>query len=527
MRRYSHYPPMATTGTSAFCRRHSCVEADKATLFCTYSTPVTTYEFKNNSVIVHAWGTTTRQYYPYASISSNESKLHFTIPRCAIGGISIDTTEKFNMVEVCSAHVCVYLSDYESETTILLPTSIVIFDYTATVQAWKEGTRKFFHTLKCTGKPICEVIDCIVCWEHLYNYQCWTTTQIVSVVFASLVTLIFCRLLSPLFKCLWWVIPETFRTLKKLMITIFNIIRCRRRKYTFPKFPSYAKRKTERYTRILPITLMAVRLCYACSDVVSFTSTSHNCEFNGTIERCTVDHVATLHLQPIGQELCLLLRDSKDQPAGTISLRLHNVAYHCQQKTQYYTRDHSFHTESNHQCWNTKSCTGETCKGTTTSSKIPELSHYANQRPGFTYCSPSCKCFWCDWCFRCTETCIFYRHYAEPQSTDIYRVFSCPSWPITVQGTITTNMMHQENHHNFVLQPATPHRWNQLQVALTATASPNFPILGNFFVSNGEKTAIVDPSPINQLLPYSIGQLQCDTLEDAKKFDKCRYSPTS
>ncbi|VDO28781.1 unnamed protein product [Haemonchus placei] len=55
----------------------------------------------------------------------------------------------------------------------------------------------------------------------------------------------------------------------------------------------------------------------------------------------------------------------------------------------------------------------------------------------------------------------------------------------------------------------------------------NFPILSSFFVSDGKKTAIVDPSPANQLLPYSIGQLQCDSLEDVTTFNECRSSPTS
>ncbi|KAK6031874.1 hypothetical protein OSTOST_01959 [Ostertagia ostertagi] len=51
-----------------------------------------------------------------------------------------------------------------------------------------------------------------------------------------------------------------------------------------------------------------------------------------------------------------------------------------------------FYTESHHQCWNTQSCTGETCRGITTSTNIYEFSHYAKNNPGYTYCSPSCKC---------------------------------------------------------------------------------------------------------------------------------------
>ncbi|KAK6751107.1 hypothetical protein RB195_002839 [Necator americanus] len=160
-----------------------------------------------------------------------------------------------------------------------------------------------------------------------------------------------------------------------------------------------------------------------------------------THEQCSFSETVSLQLQPIEQDVCLLLRNNKNQPAGTISLRIHDIAYACQQKTECYTRDHKFYTEFHHQCFNSKSCKGETCKG------------IAKENPGFTYCSPSSKCLWCDWCFRCKESCIF-KVYAWATSDTIYRIFTCPTWSITVTGTTTLETPTRKQQHEFVLQPA-------------------------------------------------------------------------
>ncbi|KIH47035.1 hypothetical protein ANCDUO_22912 [Ancylostoma duodenale] len=299
------------SGTAAFRRRHPCVESEEANAFCAYLSEVTTYEAKNTSIMIKAWGTTMRTYYPYKELPSNATTPHFTVPQCATGGLQIDTTEKFEMIEICNVHVCIYISDHEPKSRILLPTLVVLFDYVTSIQAWTNGTRQFRATLKCKGKTICEIVVTFLRMPLVDEYQTSSFT-------------------------------------KKVITFIIQRIGDRRRKYTLPQFPSYSKRRTHKFSRTTLALAMLLQLVQPCSDVVSVTSTSNNCKFDGTTETCIVDQAVTLHLQPIGQESCLLLRGSNSQPAGTISLRLHNVTYQCQQKTQYYTHDHSIHTESNH-----------------------------------------------------------------------------------------------------------------------------------------------------------------------------------
>ncbi|EPB74949.1 Pao retrotransposon peptidase [Ancylostoma ceylanicum] len=521
--------PSETTGTPAYCRRYPCISPQYANTFCAYSTPVTIYHHNNDTIIIKAWGTTTRTYYPPLESSQTPSLSSYIIPRCTVGGILIDTTEQFDMVETCSSFACVYISNYSSNSKILLPSSIVIFQYTVKLTAWREGKQVFQRTQTCEGKPICEILDCFICWEHIFNPHCWTTTEIVITIASSLLLIITCRLISPALLCAWWLLKKLIQTAKKCLVKMFT---CGRRSgtHTLPSFPSY--RRPSRRTRkvsslILLVYITAIQPTNQCSHIVATSSTSQYCESNSTDEQCYFDQATTLQLQPIGQDVSLLLRNSKNEPAGTISIRVQDIAYTCRQKTEYYTRDHKFYTESHHQCWNSLSCKGETCKGVTTSTNIAEFSSYAKKHPGFTYCSPSCKCLWCDWCFWCKETCLFYKVYAYPESKTTYRVFTCPAWSVTVAGTIVLETSKLREKHDFVLHPARPHTWNKIELTLTATTVPNLPILSSYFLTDGEVVSKVEQSPAGQLIPHSVGQLQCTSENSARTFSSCTFSATA
>ncbi|KAK6727520.1 hypothetical protein RB195_005293 [Necator americanus] len=164
--------PSKVTGTPAYCRRYPCTSPQDARSFCAYSTPVTAYHHDNSSIIIKAWGTITRTYYPALEPSQKSSLPGYIILRWTIGGILIDTMEQFDMVEACSSFACIYISNYSSNRKILLPSSIAIFQYTVKLTAWKKGKQIFQETKTCEGKPICEILDCFICWEHILNPHC-------------------------------------------------------------------------------------------------------------------------------------------------------------------------------------------------------------------------------------------------------------------------------------------------------------------------------------------------------------------
>ncbi|KAK6031875.1 hypothetical protein OSTOST_01960, partial [Ostertagia ostertagi] len=356
-------------------------------------------------------------------------------------------------------------------------------------------------------KPICDLIECFFCWENVFNLHCWTTTEIVITATVSFLSLIACRLISPALKCFWWLLKKLFRLLQRLTGEI-NPCRTRHDKYVIPHFPSYKRTVSQRLIRKTPIMTLVLHLVCpsnACSDVVSISGTVQHCKVNSTNEQCEFDEAVTLQMQHVGQDVCLLLRNYKNEPAGVISLRIHDIAYSCQERTEYYTRDHKFYTESHHQCWNTQSCTGETCRGITTSTNIYEFSHYAKNNPGYTYCSPSCKML--------METCLFYKVYAWPKSKTIYRIFTCPVWSITITGTITLRTSTKDEEHNFILNPARPHVWNSIELTLTATTVPNLPIcVKAYFLTDG--------SPRTTPMQSERGHL-------VEKFSSCQFSPAT
>ncbi|VDO22979.1 unnamed protein product [Heligmosomoides polygyrus] len=92
------------TGTTAFCGHHTCSPTKTANLFCAYPTPVTTYQHGNVSIVIKAWGTTVRTYYPNM-MSPSHATDSYSIPRCTVGGILIETTDTFDMVEACSSFI--------------------------------------------------------------------------------------------------------------------------------------------------------------------------------------------------------------------------------------------------------------------------------------------------------------------------------------------------------------------------------------------------------------------------------------
>ncbi|VDL77603.1 unnamed protein product [Nippostrongylus brasiliensis] len=221
---------------------------------------------------------------------------------------------------------------------------------------------------------------------------------------------------------------------------------------------------------------------------------------------------------------CLLLKNKENRVKATGAIRLYQISHICKQKTEYFTRDHQFVTESIHQCYNAGICKNEVCTSIKPEERISEFSPMSNSNPGYTFCVPSCGCFWCNWCFHCKSTCLFYRCYATSTSSTVYRIFSCPTWSIQAEGIITLRSEDSTTFQKFTLQPGIPFVWNKLQLTLAGTITPDLPILSGYFITDDEIVSRIDPSPQGHLLPNSPGQLQCKTKEDAVTFKKCIFA---
>ncbi|PIO62551.1 hypothetical protein TELCIR_15886, partial [Teladorsagia circumcincta] len=427
------------SGSPAFCRHHKCAAPTIKSVFCVYYSPVTTFDLMNSSIIVRAWGTIPKEYFSHKDdVQSSESSYLF--PICKKGGITVKTTTMLDILEAYSSTTCIYIKSYETDTLVLFPTSIVIFEYEVFINGWINGEKILSSTLTCPGQPICETLQCYICWKKVYNIQCWTTLEMAAslIIFvASMLLLHFC---TPIFRLLYWIGRKLIHTLHSTIRRIFfkyKRITGRTQSYQVER-PSYQlKKRKKKIHGIIATIACLITTAQCCSNIVTLQGETSHCTMENNEERCTYNQVTQLLLQPIGQEACLVLKNKENRIMGTVAIRLEQISHICRQKTEYFTRDHKFFTESRHQCYNTESCKGNTCSSLKPEMKLNDFSTISNSNPGYTYCVPSCGCFWCNWCFYCTSTCLFYRNYAMPTSPKIYRIFSCPTWSIQAEGIAT------------------------------------------------------------------------------------------
>ncbi|EYB90112.1 hypothetical protein Y032_0223g2662 [Ancylostoma ceylanicum] len=246
-------------------------------------------------------------------------------------------------------------------------------------------------------------------------------------------------------------------------------------------------------------------------------------------------HLQSLYnkMYSLTRQFCIYEDDSKEVAlgaillnnnsyAGMIAIRVKGLYFTCKKKTEFFTRDHHFYSESVHRCRFSGSCNTGTCDKTKPTDKLKELSNTANNHPGYTFCAASCGCLTCGGCFFCLTSCLFYRYYAYPETPTVYTVFNCPLWEFTVDAHITLQQNDHSEGTDLVLHPARTARWNNIRISLIASMVPQMPILSSTFVTDGKTIAITKPATSGQLIPNTIGQLQCATYGDAKHF-RCSF----
>ncbi|RCN35992.1 zinc knuckle [Ancylostoma caninum] len=499
------------TGTSYFCNKNNC--DDNAELFCTFGTPsaILATPEGEESLLVKAWGVTTKEYYGHLSPETSHPSIS-TI--CTKGGIHISVTSPTTAIEACINNYCQFISN-PSDSNIVFPITLVAFNYKVEVSAWKDGKLIYQQGIECQASPVCELIECSLCLELIYNPNCWSRTQIVmtaSFLFAAILTLCILHPILRLLSILTRISTLVFRrTIQKVF---WKVIR---------KPKDFAVYTGNRRNLLLAIIFaITITPTQHCSEVISVTASEETCIQNKNNNTCTFNQASVVTLQPLNQEMCLLLKNNNNSYAGMITIRVKGLYFTCKRKVEFFTRDHHFYSESVHRCRFAGSCNTGTCDKIKPTDKLPELSNTANKHPGYTFCAASCGCLTCSGCFFCLTSCLFYRYYAYPESPTVYTVFNCPLWEFTVDVHITIQKNgHSEGAH-LVLHPAKTTRWNNIRLSLIAAMIPQMPILSSTFVTDGNAIAITKPATSGQLIPNTIGQLQCLTYEDAKHF-KCSF----
>ncbi|EYB83533.1 hypothetical protein Y032_0333g2792 [Ancylostoma ceylanicum] len=385
--------------------------------------------------------------------------------------------------------------------------------------------------MTCPSHPICEVLHCSLCVEKIYNTQCWTNLDILLIASTSFILLSFFWIFKPVI----FLFKKTMKLLLRLLNFLFNFPRRNKRESketnsSTTQLRTYTRHPRHHRSPRHPAVFIAVTILVygaqrgnCCSDVISVVSATKSCSTINSTEICTFNEGATLTLQPLGQDVCLSLRNQKDEHIGLISLRVKSIHHICHQKIEFFTRDHELNSESSHRCYRAGSCQPDKCDNTKSSDTIPEFSWRASNNPGFTFCTASCQCLVCDGCFFCTPSCLFYRLYARATSNTIYTIFTCPVWELTVTAEVTLQLHTGSTTHAVTLRPGRTTRVNNIRLSLLGTISPQLPILTSAFITDGTKTAMTTRVQANVLTPQTPAQLQCASKADAITF-LCQFS---
>ncbi|KAK6029370.1 phlebovirus glycoprotein G1, partial [Ostertagia ostertagi] len=499
------------TGTSQFCNKHSC--QDNAEILCTFGNPsalYTTHDGKS-TILVKAWGITTRDFYGHLNMEPSHGSIS---TQCKKGGIEFQIASSTDALEACIQNYCHFISN-PTNSNVIFPTRFVAFNYEVEVSAWSKGKLIDQQHLNCRASPICEIMDCTICLEKIYNPHCWSKTQIIMATGTFFTCLLLIALIQPFLRVMIRIIRYAISPLRFVVKRIGSkFIRSQRNLATYTG---------NRRRLLLTIVLLSLKASKQCSHVVTLSASQEECITSGNTTNCNFNQATILTLQPLSQETCLLLKHEDGTSIGLLTIRVDGLYFACQKRIEFFTRDHHFYTESAHRCRFAGSCSTNTCDNTRTSDWLNELSDTANRHPGYSFCAASCGCLTCGGCFFCLASCLFYRYYAYPESPTLYTVFNCPSWEFTVDAHVTLQNNELSEGTDLRLQPAKTVRWNNIRFTLIGSMVPQMPLLSSTFITDGEITAITKPATSGQLLPHTIGQLQCHTIEDAKNFN-CTFA---
>lgn len=408
-------PPMSTytaTGTSAFCTTYNCTSPEDAKAFCFYGGRVTSLVFLDKRIPLRAWGYHRTLYYPHpASVAVSRAEIVVVCGRLGAEAHPPNNAQEVAL-KACVSTQCVFLQEWltDAPTPIIFPWSIVSSDYEIVVQQWTGGVSHPEYRVQCRGRSTCERLRCRFCSSFLWSPSCWSDIDAVLILFALLMIggfishiLNLCKIISSLIGCF----IGCFR----------RALCCLLRRSTGDPLSGvqtsarfYAPRKFRWRRRALHIALFALSLLFtsahACSEVTSVRAEEHECtrSEDGSLQ-CAVSHSSILSLRPIGQETCLVVRDTSGAIGSIISLRVNHITHRCDKQTMYYTRSHTFHTKSHHVCGDlmeSGACDGIRCSGLDPRKELP---FFESTFPGYNVCASSCSCVTCHGCVTCTPSC--------------------------------------------------------------------------------------------------------------------------
>ncbi|KAK6010955.1 hypothetical protein OSTOST_23971 [Ostertagia ostertagi] len=263
---YGNIQDLLTPEHPTFCNKKEC--SDNAPLFCT------------DTSSSHAHGDNKPKNNYAASCTMTRSETDSSIPRSSVStrGAQITSTVPMDALEACIANYCLFITN-STNSPAMFPTALIAFDYEVHISAWSKGKLIHRQQLFCQAQAICEMIQCTVCWESIYNLHCWTKIQLSTSCFAC------ADLLS-----------DDFAPVRP---------RQKQRPSGFRQYTGYRRKL------LIAIIIFGLQSSTPCSDFISFTASEEMCVSSETNQTCTYNQATIMTLQPLDQETCLINRQQR------------------------------------------------------------------------------------------------------------------------------------------------------------------------------------------------------------------------
>ncbi|KAK6027473.1 peptidase family A16 [Ostertagia ostertagi] len=250
-----------------------------------------------------AWGVTTKEYYGHLAPMTSEMKISAI---CVKGGAQITSTVPMDALEACIANYCLFITN-STNSPAMFPTALIAFDYEVHISAWSKGKLIHRQQLFCQAQAICEMIQCTVCWESIYNLHCWTKIQLVIAGLITIIAFIGLTLLSPLLHLFALLVDIMFRMCRFAVRRLRPCPTRQKRPSGFRQYTGYRRKL------LIAIIIFGLQSSTPCSDFISFTASEEMCVSSETNQTCTYNQATIMTLQPLDQETCLILKDNERQ----------------------------------------------------------------------------------------------------------------------------------------------------------------------------------------------------------------------
>jgi hypothetical protein len=523
-----------TGGDLAYCEKNPiCV--NRATYFCNMNQKNLHLATKIDDceIPIMGWGRKTIMYYPYKTIS--ELRLERIIgdatcqnckTECVRGAVDVyHQYADINSIRVCSGAFCSMervLIDSQYDR-FYLPVEIQITDHEVDTFYFKDSLLKNRTKIRCPAYPFCELINCYFCKQFLANPSCISRATGFVILLALILTLIVSYLVGSIVMTCCNIVMNAGRCckiacypVKKLFKVIWRCVCCFR-----------SKGKTS--LAIIFLMNIVVAESFGCTEVTTLRAEQSVCKVSESGRlTCTITETTRLALVPKGQDICLHMKTPNGDNLGTLILTVEEILLECQKKSEYFLRNFDIKTESVHRCPRMGHCDGsETCNTMKVTGRNPETSEDSNKAPGYSYCVPGGNglAYGCGLVH--VPGCIFYRNYLSPRDSEVYEVFSCPSWEYRVD--VTGRKVTSDDTKTFAsrLRPGRISREGSIHMTIIGITKPDTPILSDKFLTDGKNYAIIKASEQGSPIPNSVGSMQCANKESAMNFDQCFYSPDS